>query len=99
MSCCGEKRAALTAQLNARRSRSPAPDSGVNALPVPSKTPDVLLRYLGERDLALRGPQSDRVYVFIAGGEAVPVDPGDADAFLSSHLFVFAGNKQPPGGT
>lgn len=64
MSCCGQKRAALTGRTEQRvRASAPAP-----ALRVAGEA--IVLRYLGADPLSLRGPRTGRIYYFEAGSTA-----------------------------
>jgi len=78
MSCCGQKRLALTATPR----RTPAAEA-----PRPVRPANPALRYLKEGALALRGPQTGRVYSFDAAGQATAVDPKDLEALLRTRLF------------
>jgi hypothetical protein len=80
MSCCGQKRLALTATPR----RTPAMEAPA---PRPARPAKPALRYLREGSLALRGPHTGRVYSFDAAGQATAVDPQDLEALLRTRLF------------
>lgn len=80
MSCCGQKRATVsanTSQGRSQRSSSHAPESG-----------DRLMRYLGTPALSLKGPKSGRVYFFAGSGSTAVIDEKDVEALLRTRLFV-----------
>ena len=90
MPCCGQKRAALQAEL-ARARRQQNPDS-IPAPPVETPragvTQEVLLRYLGNDAIALRGPHTGRAYRFAGTGATTIVQPQDVVALLRTQLFA-----------
>jgi hypothetical protein len=60
----------------------------------PSETPravvtqEVLLRYLGNDSIALRGPHTGRAYRFAGTGATTIVQPQDVVALLRTQLFA-----------
>ena len=81
MSCCGQKRAALTGRMEQRvlaTAPAPTPRTAGNA---------VVLRYLGTDPLSLRGPRTGRVYYFDAGS-AADVAAEDVEPLLRTTRFV-----------
>ena len=82
MSCCGNKRTALTAQYRRSWNRDPA------AAPSPPRAENlVVLRYAGAGPLAVRGPSSGRVYELPETGTSIGVDPADVAALTATLLF------------
>ena len=92
MSCCGNKRAALTAARSRRWERAPqdplpsTPDAPGGAR---DGSPGATLLYLGPPGLALRGPRTGRVYHCDFAESPLEVDPADTDALLATGLFAF----------
>ena len=84
MSCCGQKRAALSGNRHIKVYTS---TGAVPAAPASASTEQQLLRYLGEEPLSLRGPISGVIYHFF-DGNAVAVDTKDIAALLRSDRFV-----------
>ena len=84
MSCCGQKRAALSAQQRswnrAAALETPAPRNASDGL--------VPLRYLGAEPLSLNGPYSGRIYSVGHGGSTISADPLDVQVLLSTLLFT-----------
>ena len=92
MSCCGEQRARLRSDAAGARNLAAAsatPNAGAAPIP-PTRTGDVMLRYVGRGPLALRGPRTGRVYRVVAGDSVVHVHPDDADALRRTRLFTIA---------
>ncbi len=90
MPCCGQKRAALQAELaRTRRQQNPDP---IPVLPVEAPRAgvmnEVLLRYLGSDSIALRGPHTDRAYYFAGTGATSIVQQQDVAALLRTQLFA-----------
>ena len=74
MSCCGQKRAALT---------SPAP-----AYTLPASTSAaVSIRYLHDAPIMVRGPSTGRHYQFTAATPVQRVDATDAEPLVRSGYF------------
>lgn len=89
MSCCGQRRAAMTAPSVRQRPTSEAPPPPAPEpwrRPAPAASSVVLLRYTAEGTLAMRGPASQHPYLF-SDRAATPVLASDADAFLRSGLL------------
>ena len=86
MSCCGQKRAALSSNRHIKAYTSA---DAVPASPVGNAAEHHLLRYLGSEPLSLRGPISGAIYHFF-DGNPVAVDAKDTVAFLRSDQFVKA---------
>ena len=74
MSCCGERRAALKARLQAQAAGEKAPASR-------------RLCYRSGIAVAVTGPVTGRPYVFGAGRAATEVDPDDALALLETGRY------------
>jgi hypothetical protein len=90
MSCCGEKRTRF------RQSAGP-PAAGERRSPIVAATPPavppaagVRLRYRGGA-ATVRGPLTQRAYVFTPARPVQTVDPRDAPALLRTGLFRPAG--------
>jgi len=75
MGCCGQGRAALRA--GAIRNSSPS------VVGTPAAT---VLRYLGGKQVRIRGAVSGRLYEFI-GGERTAVEPRDVPTMVRTGLF------------
>jgi hypothetical protein len=94
MTCCGERRRALTQSL-AKPVIAATPQviskGTVSARP-PQKpneptTAPVLLRYVGNSNIRVRGHVTNRLYAFAARGLVVSVDARDAAILLRSSAF------------
>ena len=92
MSCCGQRRAAVSAQLQGR-GKGPSSPAATAKVPGPavgidSTVRDCLIRYVGTQPLSLRGPHSGRVYYFAETGNMAIVDASDIEPLLRTKLFV-----------
>lgn len=89
MACCGNKRAAVTAQTAARRNIQPYTSAGSPQTATQVReTGTIALRYLGATAISLRGPNSGQVYYFESAGAVVSVQRSDVDALLRTQLFT-----------
>lgn len=96
MGCCGQGRAALRAQGATARERTDLPRA---APPPPAQRHDpsrasrppatTVLRYLGDKQVRIRGSVSGLLYEF-AGGEQAPVAASDAPLMVRTGLFARA---------
>jgi hypothetical protein len=80
MSCCGQKRRALS-------------DARQNHLKPPPPAPPVLqnpqlVSHTGKISLVIRGPVTGQVYLFGGGGMALTVDERDVPALLETGRFA-----------
>ena len=94
MSCCGQRRAALTTpsrSLQPRVEHWPPPTPAAPSPPSRDAAAPVMLRGVKAGTIALRGPQSRQVYLF-TGGELTAVAAVDVPALLRS------GVVEPVGG-
>jgi len=85
MSCCGQKRAALASHAGRRESLRAAVPTPAPQMPAPA--PQVRMRYVRDRKIALLGAVSGRAYRFDPGA-ATEIDAVDAEALLASGRFV-----------
>ncbi len=91
MSCCGQKRAALSFQQRSWNRQ---------ATPIISAPPNenaglIPLRYLGSAPLSISGPHSGRIYSVGHLGSAITADPLDVQVLLSTLLFAKADSVVP----
>ena len=78
MSCCGQRRQALTATF--AREAPPKPAS-------PVRSESIRLGYLGESPLIVRGSYTNTTYVFGQSGDGLMVDSRDVPVLLASGQF------------
>ena len=101
MSCCGSKRAALSARgkngtaPSVQQPSSPAFAADGGALPGPSGPGRRRLVYLGSTPLALTGPRSGVAYYVDAGAPTLEVRDVDVASLLKSQLFAEAPLEVP----
>jgi hypothetical protein len=84
MGCCGQRRAATVAALQASsnaRSTSPIRQR-------PSEATALALRYVGARPVRARGTATGRLYAFERQGAVSTVDTRDVAALVRTGLFV-----------
>ena len=94
MTCCGERRRALTQSL-AKPVTAATPQviskSAVSARPPQRPTEatyaPVLLRYIGNSNVVVRGHVTNRPYAFATRGSVVSVDARDAAILFRSSAF------------
>ena len=82
MSCCGERRLALTSSMV----RQPPP----NPLP-PTRPAQTQVAYKGDSSIVVRGQVTGTAYLFGPRGAALLVDTRDAPALLRSGAFERSG--------
>ena len=89
MSCCGQKRLALTHAASAISSS--AISRGYGAAAVRGvHTGGVGLRYRGLGPFTQRSPRTGRLYACGGTGAALQVDEADVDSLLRTRLFTRA---------
>ena len=90
MGCCGQRRAATVAELQAGGSaHEPVPARPAHQLRQPPRArATVALRYLGRRPARARGTASGRLYSFARRGAIVDVETQDLTALLNTGLFA-----------
>jgi len=93
MTCCGDRRRALT-QSFVRPAPAPAPKPAAAPATSPSPAPSamsahapVLVRYAGRDDIVARGPVTNRPYAFSSARPVQSVDARDAPVLLRSAMF------------
>ena len=88
MSCCGQKRSAMTRasqQATGRPMRGAAPARvEANAAPLPAA---VAVEYIGHERARVRGNATGRVYEFSVQRRVMHLHPGDALILLRSASF------------
>jgi hypothetical protein len=95
MPCCGERRRSL-AQSLARPVKpavqAVASKSAVNVRQgsMQAASAPLLVHYVGNASVVVRGPVTNKPYAFSARGSAMPVDPRDAVILLRSNMFLRA---------
>ncbi|MBI1173271.1 hypothetical protein GC209_17930 [bacterium] len=82
MSCCSDRRDAL--RLPAVLRAAPV------VRPIPAVGAEVWLAYTGRADLALRGPESGRIYHVGPAARQVAADIRDVEALLRTGQFGMA---------
>ena len=92
MSCCGQKRAALSFQ---QRSWNRQATPNIISAPPNENGGLIPLRYLGSEPLSISGPYSGRLYSVGHLGSAITADPLDVQVLLSTLLFAHADSALP----
>ena len=92
MGCCGQGRAALRAAATSAAvrpdiSRATAPAHRNSSPPTGRPPAATVLRYLGGKQVRIRGMVSGRMYEF-TGGERTAVEPRDAPTMVRTGLFT-----------
>ncbi len=89
MSCCGNKRAAQTANAAYARAQKSlyAPEVPRVETQASLESAGSLLKYLGQGTFSLLGPRTGQVYYFASAGPATAIHPNDSEALLRTGLF------------
>ena len=89
MPCCGSQRQALSRSF--RKSIPPPPlppvSRGSIRAPADAASAPMLIRYVGNATVVVRGPATNRQYAFPHGGSIQPVDARDAVVLLRDKRF------------
>ena len=95
MSCCGQKRAALSLQ---QRSWNRQATPNIISTPPDENGKLIPLQYQGSEPLSISGPYSGRIYSVGHLGSSITADPQDVQALLSTLLFARIGSAVPGDG-
>ena len=94
MTCCGQNRATLKKNDKAAIPSAAKPVEQATKTALVTGAAAASIRYLNIGHILVRGPRTGWQYEFSAANPVQPVDPRDAQSFVATGLFAYAGRQQ-----
>jgi len=91
MTCCGQNRATLKKNDKAASPSAGKPVERSTKAAIATGAAAAQIRYLHTGHILVRGPKTGWQYEFSAANPVQPVDLRDAQSFVATGLFAYAG--------